>query len=137
MLASVSVSRSKLCPLFWMRVPAGFPSPAQDAVQEPLDLNSYLIDHPAATYFVRVTGDSMQGAGIHEGDLLIVDRSISVRQNQIVVASLDGEFMVKRLVWHAQQVQLVSENPKYSPIKVRSSDFSVWGVVRHVIHEVC
>jgi len=98
-------------PLFLSSVKAGFPSPADDFVETRLDLNEYLIDHPEATFFVRVSGDSMIRAGIHTGDILIVDRSLEPKNNDIVIAIIDGEFTVKRLKKYGDRVFLVPENP--------------------------
>jgi len=123
--------------LFLEKVPAGFPSPASDYTDRSLDLNEYLIKHPAATFFIRVSGDSMTGAGIYSGDLLIVDRSIEARSGNIVLAVLNGEFTVKRLMCHGGEFWLVPENISYNAIKIgETSDFAVWGVVVHVIHRV-
>lgn len=122
--------------LYQSRISAGFPSPADDYIEGQLDLNQYLIDRPAATFFVRVSGDSMLGAGIHPDDLLIVDRSVQAREGSIVIAVLDGELLVKRLRCQPT-LQLCSEHPAYAPITItEAQDFSVWGVVRHVIHSV-
>ena len=122
-------------PLFASRVPAGFPSPADDYIDTALDLNEFLISRPAATFFVKASGSSMTGAGIHSGDILIVDRSETPRNRSIIIAVLNGELAVKRLIREGGRVCLVSENPDYSPIEVKSEmDFEVWGVVVHVIH---
>jgi len=122
-------------PLFEANVPAGFPSPAADYEESSLDLNKYLVKNPAATYFVRVSGESMMGAGIFPGDLLIVDRSLDARNGSVVIAALDGELMVKRIRIKGRCVSLVSENERYKPIDVSGrEDFSVWGVVTNVIH---
>ena len=124
-------------PLFVVRVPAGFPSPADDYIENTLDLNDFLIEHPAATFFVRVTGDSMTGAGINSGDILIVDRALTPRSGSIVVAILNGEFTVKRLSCVNGKIFLLPENPAYDPIEItEGSGFEVWGVVAHVIHTV-
>jgi len=124
-------------PLLLERVPAGFPSPADDYIDRSLDLNEYLIKHPSATFFIRVTGDSMSGAGIFSGDLLIIDRSIQASPGNIVLAVLNGEFTVKRLIRHGGGYWLFPENPSYNPIQIDSgADFTVWGVVIHVIHTV-
>lgn len=124
-------------PLAAERVPAGFPSPADDYVERTLDLNEYLVEHPAATYFVRVSGDSMTGAGIHDGDVLVVDRSVEPRMGHVVVAAVDGEFTVKRLARRENTWLLEAEHPDYPPIIISEcTDFEVWGVVRHVIHSV-
>lgn len=116
-------------------VVAGFPSPATDFMEGKLDLNEHLIQNPAATFFVKVTGDSMTGAGIHTGDLLIVDRSAEIRHGKVIIAVLDGELTVKRLDKQHGQVRLIPENPNYPIITITDQqDFSIWGVVTNVIH---
>ncbi len=129
---------SECCrPLFTASVSAGFPSPAEDYIEGQLDLNKYLIERPAATYFVRVAGDSMIRAGIHSGDILIVDRSLEPRDKNIVIASLNGELTVKRIRLRNGKVTLMPENKNYSPQDVsKDMDFNVWGVARHVIHSL-
>lgn len=123
-------------PLVLECVSAGFPSPAEDYVEKHLDLNDYLIEHPAATFFMRVEGESMSGAGISSGDMLIVDRAATVYNNSIVVAQLDGEFTVKRFKKEGTTVFLVPENSDYSTIKItKDRDFEIWGVVTFVIHK--
>ncbi|MCX6990803.1 MAG: translesion error-prone DNA polymerase V autoproteolytic subunit [Chlamydiae bacterium] len=123
-------------PLYETGVKAGFPSPAEEEMGSPLNLTTHLIPHPSSTFFIRVVGDSMQGAGIFSGDLLIVDKSLQPSHGKIVVALLNGEFTVKRLLIHKESVTLQAENPAYPPIHVKSSyDFSVWGVVTYVIHK--
>ena len=117
-------------------ISAGFPSPATDYMECNLDLNEYLIEHPAATYFVRVEGDSMKNAGIASGDILIVDRALPVGNNCIVVASIDNELTVKRLEKAENKVFLVPSNPEYPVIEVTGEmDLNIWGVVTFVIHE--
>jgi len=124
-------------PVFLSRVPGGFPSPADDYLEGKLDLNQYLVKHPAATFFVRVTGDSMTGAGIHSGDLLIVDRSLEPKDGNVVIASVDGELTVKRLFLRHGKLVLLPDNDQYQPIEVSGETaFEVWGVVTHVIHEL-
>ncbi len=124
-------------PLYLSRIKAGFPSPAEDYLDKKLDLNEYLIKHPASTFFVKVKGDSMVGAGINSGDILIVDRSLEPKDKRIIVAVVNGEFTVKRISKRGDKLSLVSENPKYGPIEINDSmDFEVWGVVVHVIHSV-
>ncbi len=123
--------------LFQMPVQAGFPSPADDFVEKSLDLNELLIEHPAATFFVRVQGTSMKDAHIHDGDVLIVDKSKEAVSGSIVVAVLNGEFTVKRIQMQGDTVFLVPENKKFAPISVtREMDFQVWGVVTYVIHKI-
>lgn len=121
-------------PLCTSRIAAGFPSPADDHLEGPIDLNEHLVRHPAATFVVRVEGDSMSGAGIRHGDLLVVDRSREPQPGAIVVAVVDGELTVKRLRIEGQRVWLAPENPAYRPIPVRAGvDLVVWGVVAHAI----
>ncbi|WP_336755534.1 translesion error-prone DNA polymerase V autoproteolytic subunit [Pantoea sp. USHLN298] len=118
-----------LLPLFTERVACGFPSPAQDYVEDRLNLNTLLIAHPGATYFVKVSGDSMVGAGIGDGDLLVVDRSLSACHGNIVIAAVDGEFTVKELRKHPY-LQLVPHNSNYSPITFQDAEeLQIFGVV--------
>ncbi len=122
-------------PLYLSSIKAGFPSAADDYLDKKVDLNEYLIKHPAATFFIKVKGDSMTGAGICSGDMLIVDRSQEAKNNSIVVAILNGEFTVKRLQKKKGKIFLMAENPNYKPIEVvPGMDFEVWGVVLHAIH---
>ncbi len=124
-------------PLFSNKVSAGFPSPADDHMEMKLDLNQHLIQHPAATFFVRVSGDSMIGAGIYDGDVLVVDRSLTCKDSSIVIAVVDGELTVKRFYTRDNKVLLKAENPKYPDIIVtQEMDFRIWGVVTTVIHKV-
>ncbi len=125
-------------PYYDYGVPAGFPSIAEDYIEQALNLNELVVKHPAATFFVRVEGESMQGAGIFTGDILVVDRSLFPSSGQIVIALLNGEFTVKRLKKEKQRILLVAEHPSYAPIIVsEESDFQVWGVVTYVIHRTC
>jgi len=122
-------------PLFNSRVSAGFPSPADDYIEQALDLNQLLIQKPAATFFVRAEGDSMIGAGIHSNDILIVDRSIEAVPNKVVICALNGELTVKRLVSKQGQLVLMAENPLYPDIPLHDDlDMTIWGVVTNVIH---
>lgn len=124
-------------PLFLARISAGFPSPADDYVESPLDLNAYLVRNPAATFMVKVSGDSMAGAGIADGDLLVVDRSAEAVHGKIVVAVLDGELAVKRLHIRNGVRLLVPENPKYKPLRIESGqELQLWGVVTGVVKRV-
>lgn len=124
-------------PLFLESVSAGFPSPADDYMEGKLDLNDLLVRNPAATFFVRVTGDSMTGAGIHSGDILVVDRSLQPKDGSVVIAVLNGELTVKRLTYLGRKVFLYPENPAFKPIEIKElMDFEVWGVVTNVIHSV-
>lgn len=124
-------------PFFISRISAGFPSPAADYLDDGLDLNDLVIRHPAATFFVRVEGESMLGAGIHPGDTLVVDRAEVPADRSVVVAVLNGEFTVKRMAQRDGQLVLASENERMPPIRLSEEmDFEVWGVVTYVIHRV-
>ena len=126
---------STRCPLYSSRVQAGFPSPADDYIEAHLDLNEHLIKHPAATFFVKAEGNSMIGANIQSGDLLIVDRSITPTHGKIVIAAINGELTVKTLSQQAGKVQLLPANPEFPAIDItEESDLVIWGVVTHVIH---
>lgn len=123
-------------PLYASSVRAGFPSPADDYIECKLDLNTHLIQHPAATFFVRVSGDSMRNADMQSGDMLIVDRSLEPRHGKIIIAAIDGEMTVKRLSRKNGKVQLLAENPDYPSIDITDKEAVViWGVVTHIIHE--
>lgn len=124
-----------LCPLFVSRVSAGFPSPAEGIIDQKLDLNTHLIPHPVSTFFLRVEGHSMINAGIHDGDLLIVDRSLEPNDHKIVVAALHGELTVKRVHKKQNQLYLMPENKDFQPILITEEmGLTIWGVVTHVIH---
>ena len=124
-------------PLYSNKVPAGFPSPADDHMEGKLDLNNYLVKHPTATFFVRASGESMVGAGIHDGDILVVDRSLEPRHGKIIIAAVDGQLTVKRLQKRGSKTLLTPENRKYKPIELtENNDVKIWGVVTNVIHEV-
>lgn len=123
-------------PVFQSRIKAGFPSPADDYIEKTLDFNELLVKRPAATFCMRVSGDSMINAGIIEGDILVVDRSIRPKNNQIVIAVLDGELTVKRLLTGPDGPTLMAENEEYPPLKINAlQSFEVWGVVTFIIHK--
>lgn len=125
-------------PLFLESVRAGFPSPAVDYLDKTLDLNELCIRRPAATYLVRAEGDSMINAGIFDGDILVVDRSIHALHDHVVIASLNGDFLCKRLkLANTDTPQLLAENPAYSPIVLSGeSELEIFGVVTYVIHSL-
>lgn len=124
-------------PIFAAKISAGFPSPADDYMEGKLDLNKYLIKHPAASFFIRVIGDSMINAGIFDGDLLIVDRSLEALSGKIVIAVIDGDLTVKRLLKKQDKIYLAAENPNYSDIEIKDeSSLHIWGVVTNVIHKL-
>lgn len=118
-------------------VAAGFPSPADDFLDAPLDLNRALVRNPASTFFVRVSGESMTEDCIGDGDLLIVDKSEEPYDGCIAVCYVDGEFTVKRVRMERDCAWLLPSNPKYRPIRVDAdNDFTIWGIVRHVVKTI-
>ena len=120
----------------------GFPSPADDFIERSLDLNEQLVSNPIATFFVRASGNSMDGAGIHDGDLLVVDRSVTPSHGSVVVAIIDGGLTVKRLTKRGMRMSLISEPNKldqgrYSPIEIgEETDAIIWGVVTWSVHKM-
>lgn len=121
-------------PLYASRPAAGFPAPGDDLVEKVLDINDLVVKHPAATFFVRVEGDSMTGAGIFSGDVLVVDRAVDPKDGHIVVAAVNGEMVVKRLAvikrGSGSVLELVSENENYEPITIGDGEECyIWGVV--------
>jgi len=124
-------------PLFLERVSAGFPSPAEDYIEKTLDLNELCIQHPAATFFVRVDGESMIGAGIFPGDVLVVDRSLRAQHGDIIIASLESEMTVKELHLTPAPVYLLPRNPAYQPILIQEGMvLEVFGVVTNVVRSL-
>jgi DNA polymerase V len=124
-------------PLFLESVSAGFPSPADDYMEDKLDLNDLLIKNPASTFFVRVVGDSMIDAGINSEDILVVDRSLDPKDGSVVIAVINGDLTVKRLSYINGKIYLVPENKHFKQIEItKEMSFEVWGVVRSVIHSV-
>jgi len=122
--------------LFEHKVPAGFPSPADDHIEKRLDLNDYLIKQKEATFFVRIKGDSMIDAGIHDNDIVIVDKSQKASNGDIVLASIDGDFTVKLLSNYKSKYRLLAANEKYKPIEINESmQFEVWGVVTGAVRK--
>ena len=129
---------SQPLPYFGSRVSAGFPSPAEEFIEKPLDLNELLIRHPSSSFFLRVAGTSMEGAGIDDGDLLLVDRAVEPTNGRIVIAVVNGELTVKRLRYTPTgKPYLQAENPDYAPIEIAAeTDCHLWGVVVNVIKSV-
>ncbi len=116
---------------------AGFPSPAESFFERGLDIADLLIQHKEFTFFMNVEGNSMIGAGIHDTDILVVDRALEAVDNSIIVAVLNGGFTVKRIQFREQEILLISEHPRYPLLKVTEQDtFSIWGVVTYSIHAV-
>lgn len=118
-------------------ISAGFPSPALDFIDLSIDLNRHLVKHPSSTFYGRVKGDSMKDAGIHDGDLLVIDKSLEPVNDKIAVCYIDGEFTLKRILIEAKCCWLMPANEKYKPIRVsEENDFMIWGIVTHVIKKM-
>ncbi|MBN1927814.1 MAG: translesion error-prone DNA polymerase V autoproteolytic subunit [Prolixibacteraceae bacterium] len=128
------VSSQVELPLYQTGISAGFPSPAEDYIEGRIDLNTELIKNPSSTFFGRVNGDSMIEAGINNGDLIVIDKSVEPRNNSIIVCIIDGEFTVKRFRKTPEGCFLMPENKNYKPIKVTAeNDFRIWGTVTYSI----
>ena len=135
-IINIEADKKTNTPMFLDSVSAGFPSPATDYMENKLDLNEYLVKHPAATFIVKANGPSMIEAGILSGDLLIVDRSVTPKNDNIVIASVFGDLTVKKLRKKGSALFLVSANNEYSSIEVREDmECFIWGVVTYVIHK--
>ena len=127
---NMSAGAKQKAPLFSSRPQAGFPSPGDDQIEKMLDINDLVVENPTATFYVRVSGDSMEGAGIFDNDVLVVDRSTEPKHGSIVVAAVYGELLVKYLEKHGKTVQLVSATEGYAPINVNENDDCfIWGTV--------
>lgn len=124
-------------PFLESKVPAGFPSPADDYLEMRLDLNEKLIRNPSSTFFAQITGSSMENAGIQDGDIVVIDKSLQPKNDSILVCSIDGEFTLKRFKKiDSESGYLMPDNPDYEPIKVnRHNNFMIWGVVTYSIHK--
>jgi len=121
-------------PVVTQGISAGFPSPALDFIDLTIDLNKHLIKHPSATFYGRVKGFSLKNAGIDDGDLLVIDRSLEPTNGKIAVCYIDGEFTAKRIKLNKKELWLMPENEDYKPIKIENeTDFIIWGMVTHVI----
>ena len=131
------VQSTQLIPLVKGTISAGFPSPAEDYIELGVDLNKYLIKNPISTFFLRVSGNSMNNAGIYNNDLLIIDRSINPNPGNIVVALLDGEFTLKRLIKEENNYYLKADKENYPAINLYEYiDIEIWGVAIYSIHEL-
>ena len=130
-----STSKKLKIPLLSDAISAGFPSPADDYTEENIDLNDHLISNPFSTFFLRVKGDSMINAGIQDKDLIIVDKSLTAKPNDIIIAMIDGEFTIKRLSIRNNELYLKAENNNYPDFKFKNHiDIQIWGVVVYSIH---
>ena len=131
----VENSKPLFIDLHMTSVNAGFPSPAEDHLDVSLDLNEYLIKHPSATFYIYAKGDSMINDGIYSGDIMIVDRSLSPKSKDIVIAVIEGDFTVKRIYYKNNKIYLIPSNKNYKSISITDDmDFQIWGVVTHTIH---
>ena len=132
-----NLDESRSIPLTNNSISAGFPSPADDFKEIRISLDKEIVRNEEATFYARVDGDSMQGAGLSDGDLIVIDRSEEPKNGSIAVCFLDGEFTVKRLKLKNQEVYLMPENSRYSPIKIdEGSELSIWGVVTYVVKKM-
>ena len=135
--AAADIPAGQTAPLYASDVEAGFPSPAEDYVEQELNLHDYAVRHKAATFFVRAHGSSMVNAGIFDGDLLVVDRLETAEDGRVVIAALDGELTVKRLVRKDGKTWLAPENPNYPRFEITDHEYvHVWGVVTYVLHKL-
>ena len=133
---SANNATNVLIPFLEGKVSAGFPSSAENFIDKSLDLNDLIIKHQAATFFIRVKGDSMIQAGIHSQDILVVDRSLAVSNNRIIIARINDELTVKRIKLEGEKLFLIAANDEYKPIEITEEmDFEVWGVVTFDIHQ--
>lgn len=115
-------------------IKAGFPSPAQDYLEQAIDLNKELVRHPACTFYGRVSGDSMIDAGLHDGDIVVIDKSIQPFNGAMAVCFIDGEFTIKYIELHTDYIMLIPANRDFEPIKVTAeNDFLIWGIVTYSI----
>ncbi|MDA9892686.1 translesion error-prone DNA polymerase V autoproteolytic subunit [Flavobacteriaceae bacterium] len=118
-------------------ISAGFPSPADDFKELRISIDQEVVRNEEATFYARVSGESMQGAGLDDGDLLVIDRSLEPADNKIAICFIDGEFTVKRLKVTKNEVLLIPENPKYQPIKItEENELIIWGVVTYVVKKL-
>ena len=132
-----NLDESHLIPLTNNNISAGFPSPADDFKEIRISLDKEIIKNEEATFYARVDGESMQGAGLNDGDLIVIDRSEEPKNGSIAVCFLDGEFTVKRLKLKNKEIYLMPENSKYSPIKIGEvNELSIWGIVTYVVKKM-
>lgn len=136
-LLSRKDAESLSLPILPFGISAGFPSPALDFMESTIDLNRYLIKHPASTFYGRAHGESMKDAGINTGDILVIDKSIEPRNGIIAVCYLDGEFTLKRIKLEQTGLYLVPENDAYPPIRISAqNELTIWGIVTFVVKKL-
>lgn len=136
-MADTNADAQATCPLYLAPVNAGWPSAAEDYIDGQINLHELIVRNPAATFFLRAAGESMLGVGIHDGDLLVVDRSLEAAHNRVVIAALEGELLVKRLFRRDGRVVLQSANPDYPEFDITEREYAhIWGVVSHVVHKL-
>ncbi|MBD5646612.1 MAG: translesion error-prone DNA polymerase V autoproteolytic subunit [Desulfovibrio sp.] len=136
-MADTNADANATCPLYLAPVNAGWPSAAEDYIDGQINLHELIVRNPAATFFLRASGESMLGVGIHDGDLLVVDRSVEAAHNRVVIAALEGELLVKRLCRRDGRVFLQSANPDYPEFDITEREYAhIWGVVSHVVHKL-
>lgn len=136
-MADADADGNETCPLYLAPVNAGWPSAAEDYIDGQINLHELIVRNPAATFFLRASGESMLGVGIHDGDLLVVDRSVEAAHNRVVIAALEGELLVKRLCRRDGRVFLQSANPDYPEFDITEREYAhIWGVVSHVVHKL-
>ena len=135
--ADASEENKATSPLYLSPVSAGFPSAAEDYIDSQITLHELIVHNPASTFFLRASGDSMLGVGIHDGDLLVVDRSLEASHNRVVIAALDGELLVKKLHRKGGRVLLKSANEGYPDFDISEREHvHIWGVVSYVLHKL-
>lgn len=128
--------RSIVLPYVDQGISCGFPSPAE-GLEEEFDLNQHIVKNKDTTFFAKIRGDSMQGVGMEEGDIVVIDKSLEPTDNKIAVCFLDGEFTIKRIRILQSKLYLVAENEKYAPIEVTAdNDFVIWGIVTNIIKKL-
>ena len=134
-MRTASLKEFKPLPLYTSEVCAGFPSPAEDHTDLSLDLNEYLIKHPSATFYIYAKGNSMEGSGIYDGDIMVVDRSLEASSGNVVIVAISGEFTVKHLLIKSKKTYLIPANQDYKSMLITDDmDVQIWGVVIHTIH---
>lgn len=132
----IDLQKEVVLPYIEQGISCGYPSPA-DGMEEELDLLKHIIKNKNTTFFARIRGDSMNGIGINEGDIVVVDKSLEPENNKIAVCYVDGEFTIKRIKIQGTKLFLIAENAKYQPIEItEDNDFIIWGIVTYIIKKI-